>query len=1370
MKKLLFLFFLFQAGISSAQVADFTASPQAICVGGSVQFTDASTGATSWSWTFIDGGSGQTSSLQNPNITYTIPGTYTVILTVTNGVSSDTEIKNAYITVVNNASLTLTSAAGSDNQTVCENFPLSPVITYDLTGATGVMFSGLPAGVSGSFTPSAFGGTASISGSPTTAGIYNYTVTSTGGNCAPVAVNGTITVQAAPTLTLTSAVGTDNQTVCMNTPLTSIDYTFGGSATGTNVTGLPSGVSASTAGNITSITGSPTASGSFPYSISTTGSACPAITLNGLITVEPLPTLVLNSAPGTDNQTVCENTAITPISIGVGGSATGASVVGLPPGVSGSMVVSNFVITGTPTTPGVYNYTVTSSGGSCAPATFNGTITVSPAPTITLSSAMGTDSQTICEGSAITNITYTIGGSATVASASGLPIGVTGSFAAGTFTISGTPSVNGTFNYTVTTSGGPCTPATATGTIQVDALPTIVLSSAAGTDNQTVCQNDPIVSITYTLGGSATGANFAGLPAGVSGSVAGTTVTISGSPSVVGTFNYTLTTTGGVCTPANIGGTITVSPAPTIVLSSAVGTDNQTICEGSAIANITYTIGGSATGAIAAGLPAGVTGSFAAGTFTISGTPSVSGTFNYTVNTTGGPCAPAMAVGVIQIDATPTIVLSSATGTDNQTVCQNTPITAITYTLGGSATGANFAGLPAGVSGSVAGTTVTISGTPTVSGTFNYTITTTGGVCLPASIGGTIISEPTPTVVLSSAVGTDNQNVCQGSSMTAITYTIGGSATGASASGLPSGVTGSYSAGTFTISGIPTITGTFPYTVTTSGGTCAPATASGTIFVQSSQITLTSVMYSNDQLICFGNPITTITYDVGGPVIANDLPAGVTATYTPGIPNTLSISGTPTVNGAFYYTISAVGGCGSNIVVGNIEIAAPITGNTSGNNTTVCEGSDFTLVGGTLSGSINPYTYEWQSATSATGPFTPASGINNASNYTGTASFSDPYVYFRRVVSNGICTDIAAVVQISIDSLPGIVSAPSLTICSMDSALISGIVLSNASVTSWGYSGTGQLLNSATATPTYIPGNGEAGSTVQIPFTVTSSNTCAPATVDGVITVTVLPDPIANLNGTATVCASGNSVPVNGASVSDGTFSWTHDGSGTLNGSGTLTPSYQTSLSDTNSVITISLIATSGAGCTNVITDTAIFTINVLPYGINPAINAFAGPDETISIGNSTQLSATGVAIVDWVWSPSLGLSDSTVYDPYANPTQTTTYVLTVTDINGCMDTDSLTIFVDTDYSVFIPNLFSPNSDGYNDTWEIPELANYPNTQVTVINREGQVVYESDAYDNSWDGTRGGKELPEATYYYLIAFENSDVEYKGAVTILRSKK
>ena len=81
-----------------------------------------------------------------------------------------------------------------------------------------------------------------------------------------------------------------------------------------------------------------------------------------------------------------------------------------------------------------------------------------------------------------------------------------------------------------------------------------------------------------------------------------------------------------------------------------------------------------------------------------------------------------------------------ASGT-NQTVCINSAITNISLATTG-ATGATFTGLPAGVTGSWSADVVTISGTPTVSGVFNYTVTTTGG-CPPATATGTITVNPT---------------------------------------------------------------------------------------------------------------------------------------------------------------------------------------------------------------------------------------------------------------------------------------------------------------------------------------------------------------------------------------------------------------------------------------------------------------------------------------------------------------------------------------------------------------------------------------------------------------------------------------------------
>ena len=171
---------------------------------------------------------------------------------------------------------------------------------------------------------------------------------------------------------------------------------------------------------------------------------------------------------------------------------------------------------------------------------------------VNLESAPGTDAQTICVNTPLTNIVYSIGnGNSTGPTVSALPAGVTSVFFQDRLTISGTPTVAGNYTYSITTTG--CSPYTVTGTITVQGQK-ITLSS--GSASPTVCVNTP-VNIGYTLGGTATGATATGLPAGVNISVAGTAVTISGTPTVAGSYPYTITTSG-TCTPVTVSGTITV--------------------------------------------------------------------------------------------------------------------------------------------------------------------------------------------------------------------------------------------------------------------------------------------------------------------------------------------------------------------------------------------------------------------------------------------------------------------------------------------------------------------------------------------------------------------------------------------------------------------------------------------------------------------------------------------------------------------------------------------------------------------------------------------------------------------------------------------
>ena len=83
-----------------------------------------------------------------------------------------------------------------------------------------------------------------------------------------------------------------------------------------------------------------------------------------------------------------------------------------------------------------------------------------------------------------------------------------------------------------------------------------------------------------------------------------------------------------------------------------------------------------------------------------------------------------------------------------------------------------------------------------------------------------------------------------------------------------------------------------------------------------------------------------------------------------------------------------------------------------------------------------------------------------------------------------------------------------------------------------------------------------------------------------------------------------------------------------------------------------------------------------------------------------------------------------------------------------------------------IMSLFTPNNDGMNDYWYIPDLSTYGRVKVKIYNRFGKIIYSSSYYENNWNGTWEGKELPSASYYYIIESENRGI-ITGTVNILR---
>ena len=184
---------------------------------------------------------------------------------------------------------------------------------------------------------------------------------------------------------------------------------------------------------------------------------------------------------------------------------------------------------------------------------------------------------------------------------------------------------------------------------------------------------------------------------------------------------------------------------------------------------------------------------------------------------------------------------------------------------------------------------------------------------------------------------------------------------------------------------------------------------------------------------------------------------------------------------------------------------------------------------------------------------------------------------------------------------------------------------------------------------------------------------------------------------------------------------------------------------------------TAANGCT---ADTSR-AITVYPM---PVVNA--GPDKFLLEGGFVVLegSATGNNPV-YSWTPATFLDNTFVARPKVTSMQDIGYTLQVSTANGCKGTDE--VLVKILKQIKVPNAFSPNGDGINDTWLIQYLDSYPDCTVDVYNRYGQVVFHSTGYTKSWDGRVNGQPLPVGTYYWIIDPKNGRTRINGSVTILR---
>jgi len=244
------------------------------------------------------------------------------------------------------------------------------------------------------------------------------------------------------------------------------------------------------------------------------------------------------------------------------------------------------------------------------------------------------------------------------------------------------------------------------------------------------------------------------------------------------------------------------------------------------------------------------------------------------------------------------------------------------------------------------------------------------------------------------------------------------------------------------------------------------------------------------------------------------------------------------------------------------------------------------------------------------------------------------------------------------------------------------------------------------------------------------------------IVIHEIPDPTISSNTGAFAFCEGDTIVMSAASVAGYTYDW-----------GRGFDAKNDTLATTAGTYTVTV--TSGFGCSDSQKQ------EVIVY-TRPTANA--GTDVTISKGYSTVLNGSGGTFYEWFGD---ALDDNLKAQPTATPLIDEQYELVVTDDNGCLDTATVMVFVNEDYTLEPSDIFTPNGDGINDVWVIENINTYPDCEVIITNRWQQIIYSSTAYANDWNGkSSDGKELTTGAYNYLIKCGNNKA-YTGTVNIIR---
>ena len=290
----------------------------------------------------------------------------------------------------------------------------------------------------------------------------------------------------------------------------------------------------------------------------------------------------------------------------------------------------------------------------------------------------------------------------------------------------------------------------------------------------------------------------------------------------------------------------------------------------------------------------------------------------------------------------------------------------------------------------------------------------------------------------------------------------------------------------------------------------------------------------------------------------------------------------------------------------------------AGSDATICENSAYTVNDASVTNGNG--TYNWTH--NGNGTLADANTLNPT--YTAVAADAGNIVTLTLTAQgNADCADDTDQMDITIEHAVAANAGSDATICENSAYTVNDASVTNGNGTyNWTHNGNGTLADANTLTPTYTAVAADAGNIVTLTLTAQGNADCADDTDQ--MDITIEHAVVADAGSDASICVN-SAYTVNNASITNGngTFTWSHDGNGSLTDASTLTPTYTPVAADIGSTITLTLTAQGNADCADDIDNMTITVFDVVTAnaGSDAAIcenSAYTVNDASVTNGNGT--------------------------------------------------------------------------------------------------------------------------------------------------------